>query len=141
MITRFLAIALVAGSSAACATKSEEVPIPGCTEMECVAIGEAAVLNELLVVTPLEVLEDSRCPAEADCVWQGRVLLKTRLDLGHETITVQLDSNEPMRINGGMLRIAEVAPYASTQWDPLSPGAYRFGFAFTPDIATEQPPT
>ncbi|WFL76887.1 hypothetical protein P7228_12925 [Altererythrobacter arenosus] len=139
-MSRIIAATLVTVSTAACATKSEEVAVPGCTEMACVAIGEAATLNELLVATPLEVLEDSRCPAEADCIWEGRVLLKTRLDLGHETITVQLDSGEPLRINGGYLRLAEVAPYASTQWSPIAPGHYRFGFAFTPDGPTTAPP-
>ncbi len=113
--------------------------MPGCKEMECVGIGAAAKINETLAVTPLEVIEDSRCPEDADCVWQGRTLLKTRLDQDQETITVQLDSNSPMRIKGGMLRIAEVAPYASTRWPQIAPVSYRFGFAFTPDIASDRP--
>lgn len=140
MFTRLIAIATLAIATSACATKPAQVDTPGCSQMECVAIGEAAQLSDLLIATPLKVTEDSRCPAEADCIWEGRVVLKTRLDLGHETITVLLDSSEPMRINGGMLTLGEVAPYASTQWSPIEPGNYRFGFSFVPDVM-EQVPT
>ena len=104
--------------------------------MECVGIGEPFHTANI-TVTPLEVLEDSRCPIEADCVWEGRVRLKTQLDLGHETIFVTLDSSNPLRINGGFLSIGEVAPDMSNAWSPLRPEDYHFGFSFAPDIMQE----
>ena len=33
-------------------------------------------------VTPLAVLEDSRCPKEARCIWAGRVRLSVRVATG-----------------------------------------------------------
>ena len=33
-----------------------------------------------LVVTPLRVAEDSRCPINARCVWAGRAVVQTRID-------------------------------------------------------------
>ena len=93
-----------------------------------------------LVVTPLEVLEDSRCPIEAECVWAGRVRVRSELQLGHEFIELELDSSSPQRINGGMLAITEIAPDASTQWSPIPPAAYRFGFSFAPDIMESPAP-
>ena len=33
-------------------------------------------------VTPLEVIEDSRCPINARCVWAGRTRLSVKSDLG-----------------------------------------------------------
>ncbi len=119
---------------AACTTASEPREVPGCRTMECVATGEGQRLSADFSVTPLEVLEDSRCPIEAECVWAGRVRLKAQLDMGHESITVELSSGEPLRINGGMLNIAEIAPDMSSEWSPLEQGDYRFGFTFAPDI-------
>ncbi len=39
-------------------------------------IGETADLGNGLRVRPLEVLEDSRCPQNARCVWAGRLRLR-----------------------------------------------------------------
>ena len=131
-----LALALLAPLSG-CMTAGTEPEIPGCRGMECVALGEAQELGPQpgdLIVTPRAVIEDSRCPIEADCVWAGRLRLKADVQLGHEVITVELATDEPLRINGGMLSIAEVAPDASVEWTPIPPEAYRFGFAFGPDI-------
>ena len=118
----------------ACSTAADSPDVPGCRVTECVAIGEAQQVWEDLIVTPLEVLEDSRCPIEAECVWEGRVRLNARLDMGHETISITLDSNEPIRINGGFLSIAEIAPDMSSAWSPIQPEDYRFGFSFAPDM-------
>ena len=106
--------------------------------MECISIGEAQKVWEGIEITPLEVLEDSRCPIEAECVWEGRVLLQARLDLGHERITIELDSSEPMRIGGGFLSIKEIAPEMTTAWSPIKPEYYQFGFGFAPDMVKEE---
>lgn len=133
MISRLL---LVPGLifAAACTTANESPEKPGCRRMDCVAMGEPQVLSAEFAVTPLKILEDSRCPIEAECVWAGRVRMKARLDLGHESTTVEISSDEPLHINGGMLSIAEIAPDMSSEWSPLEPSDYRFGFIFAPDI-------
>lgn len=123
---------------AACTTAAEQPEIPGCRTMECVAIGESQQVFADFRVTPLEVLEDSRCPIEADCIWEGQVRLRAQLDLGHESIEAELNSSKPMRINGGFLSVAEVAPEASVQWSPIEANDYRFGFSFAPDVMENQ---
>lgn len=115
----------------ACTTAAEP-QVPGCYEGPCIAIGESQQLPGI-VVEPLEVLEDSRCPIEADCIWEGEVRINTQLTLGHEVITSELTTQQPLRINGGDLHLVEVAPDASTQWPQLEDGNYRFRFAFVPD--------
>lgn len=116
---------------AACVATSEP-EIPGCYEGPCVAIGESQQLPGIEVV-PLEVLEDSRCPIEAECVWSGELRLHVQLTLGHEVITSEITTLEPMIINGGALALVEAAPDASSQWPDLSPEDYRFRFEFTPE--------
>jgi len=44
------------------------------------SIGEAARINgEELRVEFVEVIEDSRCPSGATCIWQGRVSVKLEI--------------------------------------------------------------
>jgi len=124
------AIAARALGLAGCATASAP-EIPGCRKGPCVHIGETQGLGSLSV-TPLAVLEDSRCPIEADCAWEGAFRINARLDLGHETITVELKAWEPFVINGGTLLLAEVAPDPSVQWPKLEAGDYHMRFTFEP---------
>ena len=52
------------------------------TEGTIARLNQTIVLSGVLV-TPLEVLEDSRCPVEPNvqCVWAGRVRLRTQLEV------------------------------------------------------------
>lgn len=120
---------------AACTTGADKPDIPGCQAVDCVKIGESQTLNSDLSVKPLEIVEDSRCPIEADCIWEGRVLIRSELTLGHEVIVATLGTSDPMRINGGWLSVAEVAPQASVQWSPLDVTDYHVGFRFAPDTS------
>ncbi|MDG2002394.1 MAG: hypothetical protein P8J20_03595 [Novosphingobium sp.] len=115
---------------AACAGATPPPKTPGCYEGPCIALGESQQFG-IMRVTPLEVLADSRCPIEAECVWAGELRVNTQLDIGHETITVELKAYEPFTINGGTLLLAEVAPDASSQWPKLGQRDYAFRFTFT----------
>lgn len=98
------------------------------------ALGEKQQITAQLAATPISVIEDSRCPIEAECVWQGRVVVEAEIELGEEIASVTLDSSEPLRINAGLLSIAEVAPEASIAWAKIAPENYRFAFNFVPSI-------
>lgn len=114
----------------ACATApAPALEIPGCRNGSCIHMGESQDFGSLRV-TPLEVLEDSRCPIEADCIWEGTFRIKAQLDMGHESITVELKAYEPLAINGGTLTLAEVAPDASVQWPNLAPKDYSLRILF-----------
>lgn len=123
----------------ACATANDRRDIPGCTQMECVHIAEAQQVWEGFSVTPMAVLEDSRCPIEAECFWAGRLRVKVQLEIGHERINAEIASDDPMPIHGGVLTLAEIAPDPSTQWSPLKPEDYSFGFRFSPDAIQPSP--
>lgn len=138
MKEKILPLTLAAVGLSACATPQE---IPGCRQYDCVALGEWQQLASDLTARPLSVTEDSRCPIEADCIWEGRVVVETELELGHDVITVPLDTSEPLRINKGMLSIAEVAPEMSIKWSPIPIESYRFAFTFAPDIMTDDSQT
>ncbi|PZO55160.1 MAG: hypothetical protein DCF16_03825 [Alphaproteobacteria bacterium] len=89
-------------------------------------LNETANLGGGLTVTPLEVLEDSRCPANVDCVWAGQVRLRVNIS-GAEA---ELISDQPLTTPSGAVVLAVVRPYPFQEWPeeelPIPP--YRFGF-------------
>lgn len=82
-------------------------------------------------VTPLEVLEDSRCPMNARCVWAGQVRLKVRVHLGAGDQERELTSHKPVQVADGSLELVEVQPdRVAGEGEALDPKDYRFGFRF-----------
>ena len=78
-------------------------------------------------VTPLAVVEDSRCPAGARCVSAGRTRVMVRIDLGSRSEYRELCSDKPLQVADGTLSLVEIAPAAKAG---IAPSAYRFGMRF-----------
>jgi len=109
---------LTAAALAACAT----VPAP--------AVGPTAALGQIarvegLTIRPLRVVEDSRCPINARCVWAGRMILHARVGSAPYDLTL----GEPLAIPGGRLTLVAAEP-GKTAGHETDPAAYRFTFAF-----------
>ncbi len=81
-------------------------------------------------VTPLAVLEDSRCPMNARCVWAGRIRLSVRIELGSRSETREIASDAPIQVADGQLALVEVQPDRMAGDRPGTPKPYRFGFTF-----------
>lgn len=89
-------------------------------------IGETADLGDGLAVRPLEVLEDSRCPQNARCVWAGRLRLKVEIEgVGERELTLDEAAIETSR---GRLALVAASPGPWTDWPEHERPAYRFGF-------------
>jgi len=80
-----------------------------------------------LVVTPQAVIEDSRCPINARCVWAGRLVLKTRVAGAGWFETVNLILGEPYATRGAALALVSAEPGKMAGSQP-SPAASLFGF-------------
>jgi hypothetical protein len=94
-------------------------------------IGEVALVDGLRV-RPLELLEDSRCPARVQCVWAGqvRVLVEIhRSDGAHQQRTLTL--GQPQNIDWGRLSLTRVDPPKLVP-GTIDPRFYRFSFALSP---------
>lgn len=118
----FVALAL-----AACA-KTPPVPIPpGPTA----GLGQAAEVNGLRL-RPLEVLEDSRCPARVQCVWAGQVRLLVAVGSpgGGEISRHELTQGKPLIVHGGALTLVNVEPPKGTMGS-MEREAYRFTFIYS----------
>lgn len=118
------AIALsVAALLAACAA----IP-PASIREGPVALGQTVYVDGPSV-TPLELIEDSRCPADVQCIWAGRVVVRTKIHLGSGDVTRDLIQGEPIGIADGALELTAVTPAPRTDLE-LGPEDYRFTYRF-----------
>ena len=81
-------------------------------------------------ITPLEVLEDSRCPVDVQCVWAGTVRLRAQfVDATGETEQVcTLDT--PIMIEAHEVELVKVWPEPQAG-KAIAPSEYRFEFRVT----------
>ncbi|MFM5885161.1 MAG: hypothetical protein ACKOQ3_07540 [Novosphingobium sp.] len=80
-------------------------------------------------VTPLKVLEDSRCPVGTQCVWAGRVRVSVRIETGPGSETREMALGEAQPVADGSLTLVEVLPEKKAN-QTTYPDEYRFGFKF-----------
>ena len=84
-------------------------------------IGEPVRLGPLKV-TPLTVVEDSRCPQMVTCVWRGRLRIIAAVG-GANRVT--LDDGVPLSVRGGQLTLVRATPL-SQHGEKVGPRRYRF---------------
>lgn len=104
----------------------------GCTTLTGPARGPTAGIGETaaigaLRVRPIEVVEDSRCPANAKCVWAGRFVLRAEVSRPRFRQVRTLTLGEAQEVAGGKLTLVSVAPekLAGPQ-PPSSPPRFTF---------------
>ena len=124
--------ALLLAPLALTASLAEAAPPPAAERLAMARIGETVRIHGLRV-TPLRVLEDSRCPQNARCVWAGRVRLSVRIGRNQREVTL----GQPVPMPGGALSLAAVLPERTTRDGAIPPRAYRFGFQFQREAALE----
>ncbi len=89
-------------------------------------IGEPTRVGAL-VVTPQSIVEDSRCPVNARCVWAGRLVLAARIDGAGWRETVRMTLGVPFRTHGTGLALISAEP-GKMAGAPPAPPASLFGF-------------
>ncbi len=117
-------LALPALFFAACAT------VPTSAEEQWVGIGQT-VRSGLLTIRTNALIEDSRCPMNARCVWAGRVVVDVTVTQDGRTTRTNLILGEPRALATGSVMLDSVEPGRQTQIT-LTPADYRLHFTFTP---------
>ena len=112
-------LSLAALPLAACiAPYSAPLPVPfgpppftSATAMVTIGFGGTAMVNGV-ALRPLAVVEDSRCPINVQCVWAGRLVVRTRLTLrgGAEARETDFTLGVPQTIPGGILTLVRAEP-------------------------------
>lgn len=132
-MTKFLhslAPALLLAALSACAVipdapSPESVAMPQGTP---VAFGQAVTVGTV-VATPIAVVEDSRCPINARCVWAGRLVVTTRIDGAGWRDTADLTLGEPWSTHGVVLALTSGEPGRMAGEGRETPmDAYRFTY-------------
>jgi hypothetical protein len=65
----------------------------------------------------LELIEDSRCPADVNCVWAGIARIKVRLTRNGKAAEVELNTNhkdKPAIFQGYSIGLTALTPYPTT---------------------------
>jgi hypothetical protein len=92
--------------------------------------GQAVTKNGRITVKFLELIEDSRCPEDVNCVWAGIARIKVRLSKNGKSSDFELNTNQrdkPAIFNGWSVSLTDLKPRQSTT-SKYSPSAYSATF-------------
>lgn len=82
-------------------------------------------------ITPRQVLEDSRCPANVQCIQAGTVRLRVEVGLASasttKTVDVTLDTPAALDTGSTSIKLSEVAPVAVAGTN-IATSTYQFTF-------------
>lgn len=104
-----------------------------------VEIGQSIIVDGPKV-TPIRVLEDSRCPTNVMCVWAGQVRLLVKVEGGSWSKELEISTIKPVQVADGTLTLRLVEPQRTIGKGPdgqekggqavLNPPPYKFWFSF-----------
>ena len=119
----FLALAVLTLSGC---TTAPPLPAAGPTA----ALGGVADVDGVLI-RPISVVEDSRCPADVVCVWAGRLIILAEVEWpGSEIWRGPLTLGEPYAHGSEAVTLIAAHPNKLST-TPVKPANYRFTFAVT----------
>lgn len=81
-----------------------------------------------LALTPMRVIEDSRCPANARCVQAGRIVVETRVDGPGWRESLPMTLGEPAGVRGYILNLVSAEPGQMAGGPAIDPVDYRFAY-------------
>lgn len=109
---------------------------PNCEFADCPLVKYATTTARLnqqvsvlgMAITPLEVLQDSRCAVDVVCIWAGTVELLIKLEKDGQVQEATSTPGTLFEFSGRQIELVEVgpAPYSTKQ---IQPEDYLFTFA------------
>lgn len=109
------------------ATTTPPVPAPAQSQTIEVGIGQTASAFGVSI-TPKEVVEDSRCPSDVQCIQAGRVRVRADLVSGMGTASQVFLVGETITTEAEAVTLVEVKPATKISTVALKPSDYRFVF-------------
>jgi hypothetical protein len=99
-------------------------------------IGESGTVADVSLI-PREVVEDSRCPIDVQCIQAGRVRVRVTLGSGMGTADQVFLVGEPITTEAESVTLTEVTPVKMSQKE-IKDTDYRFTFKVVPQKITYQ---
>ena len=119
-----------AAALSACAVVPPPDATPPAPPGSAVKLGQSVRVGSVSV-TPIAVVEDSRCPINARCVWAGRLVVMTRVEgrAGNEIWQDSADMRlgESFGTHGTVIALTSGEP-ARTTARAIEHGEYRFTY-------------
>ena len=115
-------VPLVSLALAACAT------VPPAQSGPTAGLGQIAAGNGLKI-RPIEVIEDSRCPAEVNCVWAGRLKVRARMNGPGWTQIRDFELGVPQAVDQYRVTLIAAEPQKQAGAE-IDPRTYRITFDF-----------
>lgn len=126
-MNRFLApVPLFALSACAIVPDTPRVGQEAAAQGSAVGIGKAVWAGDVILV-PQAVVEDSRCPVDTTCVWEGKLTVTTRITAAHWAQTAKMTLGEPYEVLGRTFVLTTATPDKRSQ-AAIAPGEYRFTY-------------
>lgn len=79
---------------------------------------------------PDRLVEDSRCPVNARCIWAGRAVVRVTIRDGEGARRINLTLGEPVDLANGRLALVAVSPEKMAGGPPKRQAPYRFTFEY-----------
>ena len=122
LVAGFTIISLVFQSTAFGDSKTATLDVPF-----SLGIGESANIDSL-DFTFLNVTEDSRCPTDVTCIWEGAVSVKVNLvkngqDLGNHSVSSKMIKDDTQTFEGYHVKLISIEPYPLSSI-PIKPTEY-----------------
>ncbi len=107
-------------------------PTPAPNDNDVTAALNQTVSANGVSITPLVVVSDSRCPANANCIWAGEVELRVRLQKGAVSREVVIKSNASISFENTTVTMTTVLPQKISGTN-IPSANYRFTFDVVQD--------
>ncbi len=85
------------------------------------------ILNNGISITPIKLIQDSRCPSNVQCIWEGTVIVKVKLERDSVVQEVDLEINKTITFAGQSVLLKSVSPYPK-EGKKIDDGEYSFTF-------------
>ncbi|HSE56715.1 MAG TPA: hypothetical protein VLB02_01370 [Candidatus Paceibacterota bacterium] len=108
---------------------AEPAPLPATETTPALitaAIGQSVTVGAVSIM-PTAVLEDSRCPANVQCIWAGRVRVQVAVTNGTVQQLIEITLGESLVVAGKTIALVAVRPEPLAGEKPAS-AAYEFDF-------------
>jgi hypothetical protein len=127
MLKRNFALIALLSLSACVTTAGTEAPL---ADGNNVPLGHSAYVDGP-IIRPVKVIEDSRCPMNARCIWAGTVKIEAIWVRPSGDRTIKLELGKPVPLADGSIELADVTPSRMAgEGRELKPADYRFRFRF-----------
>ena len=108
------------------ATSTPDGGIKSAPTTAVLALGERKQIGTIFI-TPLEIVEESRCPIDAICIQAGTIRIKARIESGSGTGVTEFKIGVPITTEAETITLVEAQPSPKAS-DPAPHSAYRFTF-------------